>query len=103
MVELEVQGAIDAATTAVTEADARADALEAAVAQWAEVARIEALALEVGAGVQRDLLGARAGLFKAQAGHARARYDATLARVSLARAQGTLDPTWLNEALEIRR
>lgn len=102
-VALEVEGAADAATTAVTEADARGEALEASVTQWAEVARIEALALEAGAGVQSDLLRAQAGLFEARAGLARARSDAALARVRLARTRGILDTTWIDETLESPR
>jgi len=100
---LQVDQAVDAARTAVVEADARADALELGVEQWEEVARIEALALEAGSGVQADLLRAQAGLFQARAGHAQARYDAVLSRIRLARAQGTLDRDWMDEALEISR
>ena len=99
---LDVAQAIDGAQTAVVEADARAEALVLAVAQWEEVARIEALALEAGSGVQRDLLRAQAGLFRARAGHAAARYDAIVARARLARAEGRLDRTWVTESLETR-
>ncbi len=100
---LETAQAIDAAETAVVEADARSGALALAVTQWEEVARIEALALEAGAGVQRDLLRAQAGLFQARAGHARARYEAVVARVRLARVEGVLDRSWITGALEVRR
>jgi outer membrane protein TolC len=100
---LQVAQEIDAAETAVVEADARLEALEAAVAQWEEVARIEALALAAGSGEQRDLLGAEAGLFQARAGHALARQDALLARVRVARAEGFLSRTWINEWMENRR
>lgn len=103
LVELEVEGAVDAAATAVTEAEARTEALEASVTQWAEVARIEALALEAGSGVQSDLLRAQAGLFEARGGLARARSDAAVARVRLARTRGTLDTTWIDETLESPR
>lgn len=99
-VELRVEAAVDAATTAVEEADARIEALEAAVVQWAEVARIEALALESGSGVQGDLLRAEAGLFQARAALARAGADAGRARVALARARGVLDTSWLNREPE---
>jgi outer membrane protein TolC len=101
-VRLEVAQEIDAAVTAVLEADARMQALGAAVAQWEEVARIEVLALEAGSGEQRDLLRAQAGLFQARAGQARARQDAILARVQLARAEGVLTRTWVSESLEDR-
>ena len=101
--ELAVAGALDAANASVAESAARARALEASVAQWDEVARIEALSLETGAGVQQDYLRAEASLFQARAGRARARYDEILALVGRARAQGRLDRTWIDDALEIRR
>jgi len=100
--ELALLSAVDVAETAVTETQGRAQALAAAVTQWTEVARIEALALDAGSGLQSDLLRAEAGLYQSRAGHARARYDNVLARVSLARTRGTLDMNWLNEVLEIR-
>jgi len=102
LTELSVAASLDAADAAVSESVARARALEASVAQWEEVARIEALSLETGAGVQQDYLRAEAALFQARAGHARARYDEILARVGRARAQGRLDRAWIDEALEIR-
>lgn len=102
LAELQNQQAIDAADAAVVEADARTEALQASVRQWQEVARIEALSLTEGSGVQSDLLRAQAGLFQARAGYARARYDAVLARVRLARAQGSLDRKWMDTALEAR-
>jgi outer membrane protein len=101
--ELSIAQEVDAAETAVTEGDARAEALRSAIAQWEEVARIDRLALEAGSGVQRDLLEAEAGLFQARAGHAQARYDAILARVRLAKAHGTLDEAWIDRALEVIR
>lgn len=101
--ELDAARGVDAAQAAVVEADARAEALEASLTQWTEVARIEALALDAGSGVQADLLRAQARRFQASAGLARARSDAVLARVSLARARGTLDTRWLNRSVEARR
>jgi outer membrane protein TolC len=91
----------DAAHAAIEEADARALALAASVAQWTEVARIEQLALDTGAGVQSDLLAAEAALFRARAGFAQARYDRLYARVRLARSQGLLDRDWLRRSLEV--
>jgi len=102
LTELSVAGALDAANAAVAESAARTRALEASVAQWEEVARIEALSLETGAGVQQDYLRAEAALFQARAGRARARYDEILAWTGRARAQGRLDRAWIDEALEIR-
>lgn len=101
LLTLAVAAARDAARAAIAEADAREGALDASVARWQEVARIEALALDVGSGVQSDLLSAQAGLFRARAGRAQAAYDAVLARVRLARAEGVLDREWLARNLEI--
>lgn len=100
LARMSVARAVDAAGTAVAGAEALAEALEAAVTQWAEVARIEALALESGAGVQSDLLRAQANLFQATAGLAEARGNAALARVELARARGVLNVEWINQQLE---
>lgn len=101
-IRMQVDQEVDAAATAVLEADARTQALGAAVAQWEEVARIEALALDAGSGEQRDLLRAQAGLFEARAGHAVARQDAILARVRVARAEGVLSRDWILATMESR-
>ena len=100
---LGVAAELDAADAAWREAVARADALAASVTQWEEVARVEALSLENGAGVQQDYLRAQAALFQARAGHARARFDMILALVGRARAQGVLDRAWMATALEMAR
>lgn len=94
---------LDGADAAWREALARSDALAASVAQWEEVARVEALSLENGAGVQQDYLRAQAALFQARAGSARARFDMILALVGRARAQGHLDLGWMATALETAR
>jgi outer membrane protein len=98
-IALDVETRIDAAMTAIESADARVEALEASVGQWEELVRIEALALEAGAGTQRDLLEAEAGLFQARAGHVGARSDAVMARVSLAGARGVLDRRWITDMM----
>jgi outer membrane protein TolC len=97
---LQTEQEVDRAQTAIATADSRAAALAAAVAQWEEVARIEALALEAGAGEQRDLLRAQAGVFQARAGYALATQDAIAARLRLAAAGGFLDRAWINEWME---
>jgi outer membrane protein TolC len=97
---LETAQEIDRAATAISTADARADALATAVTQWEEVARIEALALEAGAGEQRDLLRAEAGVFQARAGYALATEEAIAARLRLARSRGVLVREWINEWTE---
>ena len=96
-----VEDAMYATRAAVEEAAARRNALEASVVQWEEVARIEALALAAGAGVQTDFLRAQASLFQARAGRTAAVADESLARVRLARAQADLTPRTLITLLEI--
>jgi outer membrane protein len=101
--ELVVATELDQADAAILEAGARTQALAAAVTQWEEVARIEALGLDQGAGVQHDFLRAEASLFQARAALSRARYDEVLGHVRRARAQGVLDRTWVTTALEAER
>jgi outer membrane protein TolC len=101
--ELLVATELDQADAAILEAHARTQALAAAVTQWEEVARIEALSLSQGAGVQHDFLRAEASLFQARAALSRARYDEVLAYVRSARAQGALNRAWVTAALEAGR
>jgi outer membrane protein len=103
LTEREVADAVDAAVVALRSAWARVAALEAAVSQSVEVARIEALALEAGAGVQTDYLEAEADLLEARAGLAEARHGAVEARVRLAQATGELSPEWLARITEVER
>jgi len=98
-VSLEVMNAIDASRTAIESADARRTVLEASVEQWRELARIEALRLDSGIGVQRDLLEAQSGLFEAEAGLVAARAESLIARLRLARASGVLSRAWVAETL----
>jgi outer membrane protein len=93
--ERAVSDAVDAALLAYRSTRSRVAALEAAVSQSAEVARIEALALDAGAGTQTDYLRAEAALLRARAGLAEARRGVLEARVLLARATGELDERWL--------
>jgi outer membrane protein TolC len=95
-----VADGVDAGLAAYRSARARVEALEAAVAQSAEVARIEALALATGAGTQTDYLSAEAALLRARAGLAEARHAVIQARVELARATGELDAAWLSRLTE---
>jgi outer membrane protein, protease secretion system len=92
---LDADARADAARAAIEAADARAEALDASVTQWTDLVAAEALALEAGAGVQRDLLDAEAGLFRARAGLVGARAEAVLARLRLAGALGVLDTAWI--------
>ena len=99
--ELEVAQTLEVADAAALTSAARAQALQASVAQWTEVVRIEALALEEGSGVQQDYLGAEAALFTARAEQLRARYQEILALVRRASARGGLTRDWIDQALEI--
>jgi outer membrane protein TolC len=103
MAELQVEEEVEAALAAVKETRALREALESAAGQSEEVARIEALALEAGAGVQTDFIRAEADLLQARAGLARARHREILARIRLALATGELTVTWLHENLEVAR
>jgi outer membrane protein TolC len=96
----QVHMAADRALAAEREAAARALALEEAVTQFEELARVEALALREGVGVQRDWLQAQAGLVRARAGLAEASRGVILARVRLARALGTLTLDRIDQDLE---
>jgi len=100
LAELRVFRELDAALSALVSARARAEALEAAVEQSAEVARIERLALDAGAGVQTDYLAAEAELLRARAGLAEARHAAIGARIELARALGELSIEWIEDNVE---
>jgi outer membrane protein len=92
--------ALDRAITTLSAARARTTALEAAVAQSEEVARIDRLALHAGAGVQSDYLTAEATLFRARAALTDARANEIMARVELARVTGNLTTDWLATQLE---
>jgi outer membrane protein len=98
--EQRAAAAIDRALSALTAADARTAAWQAAVDQGEEVVRIEQLALATGGGVQTDYLAAHAELLRARAALAQARFAAVMARVDLASATGDLTPAWLAENVE---
>ncbi len=101
--ELELAIGVDRLTAKVLENRARVAALTAAVTHVAEVARIEQLALSVGAGVQSDFLRAEADVFTARADLVRAVHGEITALIALAGATGDLSPIWLQDNLENRR
>jgi len=90
----------DEARAGVDEARARAVALDAAVQQSAEVARITQLARDVGEGTQTDYLIAESNLFRARSSLVQARHAVISARVELARVLGELSRTWIASSLE---
>jgi outer membrane protein len=98
--ELRVAAAIDEAWSALTAATARVDAWQAAVRQSEEVARIERLALDTGAGVQTDYLAAEAELLRARAALTQAGAAQLIARVELARVTGDLTLDWIARNVE---
>ncbi len=103
LVEMDVEEAVETALAVVREARALRQALELAEEQSAEVARIEALALEAGAGVQTDFLRAQAELFQARAFLSQARHGEVLAQIELARVKGDLSLEWIQENMEMVR
>ncbi|MDT8340588.1 MAG: TolC family protein [Longimicrobiales bacterium] len=97
----EVTLAAARARTAEAEARARLAALTAAVDRFVELARVERLALDEGAGMQSDWLRAEAGLLRARAGLAEARHRVLSARIAWARATGRLTLEWIDQLLEV--
>ncbi len=100
MTRLTAEQQVDEARAAFDASRARMDALDAAVQQATEVARITALARDVGDGTQTDYLIAEASLFRARSGLVQARHAAVAARVELARVQGELNRAWIVNSLE---
>ncbi|MDH3291729.1 MAG: TolC family protein [Gemmatimonadota bacterium] len=103
LVRLQEAEALDRALSSLEEQRARAVAVARAVAQLAEVARIEQLALETGAGTQTEYLRAQADLRRARASLVEARYAEIVARLELARSTGELSPAWLTTILETQQ
>ncbi len=101
--QLRLASGVDQAVASVNSAGARVQALETAVAQAVEVARIEKLALDAGSGVQTDYLTAEAQLLSARASLTQARAAEAAARIELARLLGELSPDWLRANLESQR
>ena len=94
------QEALDRAMTSVQEQRARAAAVATAVRHLTEVARIERLALDAGAGTQTDFLRAEADLHRARASLVQAEYGEIVAVVELARTTGDLTLDWLRSTME---
>ena len=103
LTEMVVEDEVETALASVREAAALRVALELAAEQSEEVARIEALALEAGAGVQTDFLRAQAELFQARASLSQARHGEILALIQLARVKGALSMEWIQENMEMVR
>jgi len=103
LTEMVVEDEVETALATVREARALRVALELAAEQSEEVARIEALALEAGAGVQTDFLRAQAELFQARASLSQARHGEILALIQVAQVRGDLSLEWIQENMEMVR
>lgn len=99
----ELEMAVSATRVAESEARARLQASEAAVASFEALARVERLALDEGAGIQSDWLRAEAGLQQARSSLAEARHQVLAARIAWARTTGSLNLTWIEQLLEETR
>ena len=91
---------LDEALARLIEARGQVDALGAAVGQWEEVVRTEALALREGAGTQTDYIRAEADLASGRAALARANGQYLVALVRLAQVTGQLTPETLRSIVE---
>lgn len=99
-IELRLDEAVDRVVAMARSAEARSTALAAAARQYEEVARIERLALDEGAGTQPDWLSAQAAVLTARSTLIEARHAEVAARIELARLTGTLTPAALTTLLE---
>ncbi|HEX9164698.1 MAG TPA: TolC family protein, partial [Gemmatimonadales bacterium] len=95
-----VAAQLDEALARLIEARGQVDALGAAVGQWEEVVRTEALALREGAGTQTDYIRAEADLASGRAALARANGQYLVALVRLAQVTGQLTPETLRSIVE---
>jgi outer membrane protein len=102
LAETQVRQDVDRAAAAAEEAQAQVESLHKAAERFAEVARVQKLLLDNGAGTQTDYLNAEADLLAARASLAEAEQSVVLARVDLARAAGQLTPEWLRQNLETK-
>jgi len=99
LAETQARERIDRAAAAAEEARARLESLARAADRFAEVARVQKLLLDNGAGTQTDYLAAESDLLNARANLAEAEQAVVLTRVDLARAAGRLTPEWLRASL----
>jgi outer membrane protein TolC len=97
---LQTEAAGERAGQALAEARAQAASYARAEAGFAEVLRIEQLALSVGRGDAVAFLEAEAALAAARAGSIGARHQEIAARVEMARVAGALDAAWILREVE---
>jgi outer membrane protein len=100
LAEFGVEEEVDRALNAAIDSRALVSALRRAVQLQTEVARIEQLSLEAGAGTQTDYLRAEADLARARSALIEAEHAEIAARVELARVLGDLTTEWLSMNVE---
>jgi outer membrane protein len=100
LIEIEIEKGVDRALTVAVETRALVAAVAESVQHQTEVARIEQLSLEAGAGTQTDYLRAEADLARARSVLVEARHGEIAAWVGLARVAGVLARDWLERYLE---
>jgi outer membrane protein TolC len=99
-VELQIEREVDRALTVAVETQALVAAVDESVQHQTEVARIEQLSLEAGAGTQTDYLRAEADLARGRSALVEAQHGEIAAWLELARVAGVLTPDWLERYLE---
>jgi outer membrane protein TolC len=103
LLELQTENDVDEALNFALETRALVESLSRAVSLQTEVARIERLSLDAGAGTQTDYLRAEADLARARSILVEARHAEIAAWVQLARVVGELTPEWLDRNVESAR
>lgn len=100
LARLEAEDALDGALGAIRDAAARSQAAQTALTHLTDVARIELLSLQTGAGTEVEYLRAEADARRARAELASVRAAEITARVRLAQLTGELSLDWLAQAVE---
>ena len=103
LLELQTENDVDEALNLALETRALVESLSRAVQLQSEVARIERLSLDAGAGTQTDYLRAEADLARARSILVEAQHAEIAAWVQLARVVGELTPEWLDRNVESAR
>lgn len=103
LLELQTEDDVDRALNIALETNALVESFGRAVELQTEVARIERLSLDAGAGTQTDYLRAEADLARARSILVEARHAEIAAWVHLARVVGELTPEWLDRNVESAR
>jgi outer membrane protein TolC len=103
LAELQAEADLDRALNALLEARSLVEAVTLAVQHQTEVARIEQLSLQAGAGTQTDYLRAESELLRERSALVEAEHAEIAAHVELARAVGELTPEWIDRSLRSGR